>query len=370
MEIPQGEISCPRGVPAPLWRVLSTHYNPSQLYAIKYVSELDSTSSTKQQAQKDVAATAMAGGGEAGVGGGAGAGGGGGAGGERGGGSVSYKSIKTESKSKNKNVSKSVKEDALENKSMKEGRDEGEKQDGSVTVPASLSLSITTATPVATPGAATAAVANVQDSKPSTPYSSTGQDTRISLIQVRSLLHTTLHSLSSLLTSLHSLTSPIFCLYCHLTSLHPYVVTCYSYQSFYSSQHHLIYSCVFYNLFTVLIIQGPPGTGKTSAILGMVSALLHRNTDSMTPAPSTSTSTSTPALSGVDTMGGDGLLESNLTGLNNHTVDGRDGKKQRLLLCAPSNAAVDELLLRLLKGVYNSHGKLVVVKVIYVTLLQ
>jgi superfamily I DNA and/or RNA helicase len=38
-------------------------------------------------------------------------------------------------------------------------------------------------------------------------------------------------------------------------------------------------------------------------------------------------------------------------------------KKQRLLLCAPSNAAVDELLLRLLKGVYNSNGVLVVVKV-------
>jgi senataxin len=85
----------------------------------------------------------------------------------------------------------------------------------------------------------------------------------------------------------------------------------------------------------------------------------------MTPPPSTSTSTSTSALSNVDIMGGDGgLPENNLTGFNNHTVDGRDGKKQRLLLCAPSNAAVDELLLRLLKGVYNSHGKLVVVKVI------
>jgi senataxin len=117
-----------------------------------------------------------------------------------------------------------------------------------------------------------------------------------------------------------------------------------------------------------LIIQGPPGTGKTSAILGMVSALLHRNTDSMTPPPSTSTSTS--ALSGVDAMGGDGgLPENNLTGFSNHTVDGRDGKKQRLLLCAPSNAAVDELLLRLLKGVYNSHGKLVVVKVTSQTII-
>jgi superfamily I DNA and/or RNA helicase len=46
-------------------------------------------------------------------------------------------------------------------------------------------------------------------------------------------------------------------------------------------------------------------------------------------------------------------------------VDNGAHKKQRLLLCAPSNAAVDELLLRLLKGVYNSHGMLVVVKVRY-----
>jgi superfamily I DNA and/or RNA helicase len=44
-------------------------------------------------------------------------------------------------------------------------------------------------------------------------------------------------------------------------------------------------------------------------------------------------------------------------------MDNGAHKKQRLLLCAPSNAAVDELLLRLLKGVYNSNGVLVVVKV-------
>ena len=42
-----------------------------------------------------------------------------------------------------------------------------------------------------------------------------------------------------------------------------------------------------------------------------------------------------------------------------------NGKRQRILLCAPSNAAVDELLLRLLKGVWNKHGVLSVVKVNY-----
>jgi hypothetical protein len=58
VEIPVGEISCPRGVPPKLWKVLSTHYNPSQLYAIKYVSELESTASTVQEGTSNTAASA------------------------------------------------------------------------------------------------------------------------------------------------------------------------------------------------------------------------------------------------------------------------------------------------------------------------
>ena len=46
MEIPKGEISCPRGIPLSLWKVLSKAYNPSQLYAIKYVSEIDNSSNS------------------------------------------------------------------------------------------------------------------------------------------------------------------------------------------------------------------------------------------------------------------------------------------------------------------------------------
>lgn len=82
----------------------------------------------------------------------------------------------------------------------------------------------------------------------------------------------------------------------------------------------------------------------------------------MTSPSSSSTSTALSTLSGIQVSGGDGVLPENKL-----TVDGIHGKKQRLLLCAPSNAAVDELLLRLLKGVYNSHGVLVVVKVLYFT---
>ena len=40
VEIPTGLIPCPVGVPVALWKVLSVSYNPSQLYAIKYVSEI------------------------------------------------------------------------------------------------------------------------------------------------------------------------------------------------------------------------------------------------------------------------------------------------------------------------------------------
>jgi hypothetical protein len=47
-------------VPPKLWKVLSTHYNPSQLYAIKYVSELESTASTVQEATSSNSATATA----------------------------------------------------------------------------------------------------------------------------------------------------------------------------------------------------------------------------------------------------------------------------------------------------------------------
>jgi hypothetical protein len=125
---------------------------------------------------------------------------------------VSYRSIKTESNSKNKSedMSKNVKEDV-----KKEARDEGENQDGIVSVPASLPLSnSTTVAPVA-PAAAVAAVANVQDSKASTSYSSTGQDTRISLIQVRSVSRTPIHSLIFLFISFQS-----------------HVVPCLSHQSF------------------------------------------------------------------------------------------------------------------------------------------
>ncbi|CAG8446360.1 8727_t:CDS:2 [Acaulospora morrowiae] len=58
------------------------------------------------------------------------------------------------------------------------------------------------------------------------------------------------------------------------------------------------------------LIQGPPGTGKTSTIVGIISAVFAFNSSG------------------------------------------------KILVCAPSNAAVDELVKRLMNGIYNSYGKL------------
>ncbi|RDW28065.1 AAA domain-domain-containing protein [Yarrowia lipolytica] len=63
------------------------------------------------------------------------------------------------------------------------------------------------------------------------------------------------------------------------------------------------------------LIQGPPGTGKTKTILGIVGSFLSKKASDI----------------------------------------GNDNR--RILLCAPSNAAVDELVLRLSDGIYSSSGQ-------------
>ncbi|KAI0458069.1 SEN1 N terminal-domain-containing protein [Xylaria acuta] len=79
------------------------------------------------------------------------------------------------------------------------------------------------------------------------------------------------------------------------------------------------------------LVQGPPGTGKTKTIVAMVGALL-AGTQS---APSMSTAIKRP----------DGTAPT-----------GNRGTAKKLLVCAPSNAAVDELVLRLKAGVKSMNG--------------
>ncbi|EFX01966.1 tRNA-splicing [Grosmannia clavigera kw1407] len=79
------------------------------------------------------------------------------------------------------------------------------------------------------------------------------------------------------------------------------------------------------------LVQGPPGTGKTKTIVAMVGALL------------TGTIKTNAAAVAVSRPGANGH---------------GDSTTKKLLVCAPSNAAVDELVLRLKMGVRETTGAL------------
>ncbi|KAM6480170.1 SEN1 N terminal-domain-containing protein [Trichoderma sp. SZMC 28011] len=85
------------------------------------------------------------------------------------------------------------------------------------------------------------------------------------------------------------------------------------------------------------LIQGPPGTGKTKTIVAMVGSLL---SDQLAQAPLAAT--------GVP-LG----VPMRPTGI----PAGNQARPKKLLVCAPSNAAVDELVLRLKSGIKTVNGK-------------
>jgi len=82
------------------------------------------------------------------------------------------------------------------------------------------------------------------------------------------------------------------------------------------------------------LIQGPPGTGKTKTIIAMVGCLL---TGSLGVS-------ARPVVSAAGPAGAATAANGNGSGM------------KKLLVCAPSNAAVDELVLRLKQGVKTSAG--------------
>lgn len=79
-----------------------------------------------------------------------------------------------------------------------------------------------------------------------------------------------------------------------------------------------------------VLIQGPPGTGKTKTILGCIGALLS--------------------------------AEGTLIAMPGAKQPPR--YRERVLVCAPSNAAVDELVRRVRRGIYDSSGVLFYPKVV------
>ncbi|VUC33204.1 unnamed protein product [Clonostachys rosea] len=84
------------------------------------------------------------------------------------------------------------------------------------------------------------------------------------------------------------------------------------------------------------LIQGPPGTGKTKTIVAMVGALLSEQLGLQLGGTSIGNPLTRP---GAPTPG------------NNQT------RPKKLLVCAPSNAAVDEIVLRLMGGITTVTGK-------------
>ena len=83
------------------------------------------------------------------------------------------------------------------------------------------------------------------------------------------------------------------------------------------------------------LIQGPPGSGKTKTIVAIVGGLL---------AKALSSTTSGVKISVPGSRGGP-------------TTGGGDAPTKKLLVCAPSNAAVDELVIRLKEGVKTKDGR-------------
>ena len=85
------------------------------------------------------------------------------------------------------------------------------------------------------------------------------------------------------------------------------------------------------------LIQGPPGTGKTKTILGMVAAFLAASR-------AHGTVISIPGQKAV--------------------AKKDEAIKKKILLCAPSNAAVDEIVLRLKAGIFDAKGERYIPKIV------
>ncbi|GLT41949.1 hypothetical protein SLA2020_159750 [Shorea laevis] len=143
---------------------------------------------------------------------------------------------------------------------------------------------------------------------------------------------------------------------------------------------------------TFILIQGPPGTGKTQTILGLLSAILHA-----TPARIHSKAglweihrraelplqekykhweQASPWLFGANPRdiimpvdGDDGFFPTSGNELKPEVVNSSRKYRVRVLVCAPSNSALDEIVFRLLKtGVRDENVRTYTPKVVRIGL--
>ncbi|KAF3791608.1 putative helicase MAGATAMA 3 [Nymphaea thermarum] len=115
---------------------------------------------------------------------------------------------------------------------------------------------------------------------------------------------------------------------------------------------------------SVTLIQGPPGTGKTQTILGLLSAILH-STPLRVQAKYVNWVKASPWLTGTNPRdaimpenGDDGFFPLTGNELKPEVVASKRKYRAHVLVCAPSNSALDEIVVRLLNtGIVdeNSH---------------
>lgn len=120
-----------------------------------------------------------------------------------------------------------------------------------------------------------------------------------------------------------------------------------------------------------VLIQGPPGTGKTQTILGLLSAILHatparihakgkineikRGPDLHIQDKNNHWTKASPWLYGINPRdakmpkdGDDGFFPTTGSELKPEVINSSRKYRVRVLVCAPSNSALDEIVLRLL----------------------
>ncbi|KAK1290120.1 putative helicase MAGATAMA 3 [Acorus calamus] len=128
-----------------------------------------------------------------------------------------------------------------------------------------------------------------------------------------------------------------------------------------------IATCDLKKISELSLIQGPPGTGKTKTIVAIVSGLLalggsRKNAlkdSSNTPRDSSTSRMRISQSAAIARAWQDAAYAKQLAkdGEKDCTVSTENSTRARVLICAQSNAAVDELVSRITGGIFGNDGK-------------